>query len=114
MCSVPVQLNGDVIAAYMSAYGNVKEETIVRSADGTAHGDFVLDICLNKESFQAIPHILIYQVQPLLNFKQIRSKDISNQYLFRGAPMVTNFCSPGRLSRAAELQLNSALDPWGM
>ena len=38
-CSVPVQLNGDVIAAYMSAYGNVKEVTMVRSADRTAHSD---------------------------------------------------------------------------
>ena len=66
MYSVPVQLNGDVIAAYVSAYNNVKEMTMVHSVDGTAHGDFVLDICLNREGFQAIPHILIYQDQQMM------------------------------------------------
>ena len=53
MCSVLVQLNGDVIAAYMSAYGNIKEVTMVWSIDGMAHGDFVLDICLNRKGFSS-------------------------------------------------------------
>ena len=61
MCSVPVQLDGDVLAAYMSAYGSVEEVTVVRSADGTANDDFVLNICLNREGFQAIQHILTYR-----------------------------------------------------
>ena len=29
--------------------------------------------------------------KPLLKFKQINNKDISNLYLFKGAPMVTTF-----------------------
>ena len=66
VCSVPVQLNGDVIAAYMSANGNVKEIIMVCSADGTAHDDFVLNICLNKEGFQAISYILTYQNQQVM------------------------------------------------
>ena len=60
--SVLMQFNGDVIAAYMSAYDNVKEVTIVRSADGTARCDFVLNICLSKESF----HIFTYHGQKMI------------------------------------------------
>ena len=56
-----MQLNGDVLAAYMSAYGCVEEVTAVRSADGTVHSDFVLDICLNSEGFKVISHILTYK-----------------------------------------------------
>ena len=63
MCSVLVQLNRDILAAYMSAYGSVKEVTTVRSADGTAHSDFILNICLNRVGFQAIPHIQTYRDQ---------------------------------------------------
>ena len=51
VCNIPVQLNGDVLAAYMNAYGSVEAVTAVCSADGTAHGDFVLDICLNRAGF---------------------------------------------------------------
>ena len=66
VCSVSVQLNGGVLAAYMSAYGSVEEVTTVHSADGTAHGNFVLNICLNRESFQAIPRILTYRDQQMM------------------------------------------------
>ena len=31
---------------------------MVRSADETAHGDFVQDICFSRDGFQAILHIL--------------------------------------------------------
>ena len=65
VCSVPVQLNGDVLAASMSVYDSV-EVTTMRSIDRTAHGDFVLDICLNREDFQAIPHILTYKDQQMM------------------------------------------------
>ena len=51
VCSVPVQLNRDVLTAYMSAYGNV-EKVAIRSTDGTAHGDLVLHICHDREGFQ--------------------------------------------------------------
>ena len=53
VCCVLVQLNGDVIAVYMNTNGNVKEVTMVRLADVTVHGDFVLDIC-NQD-----PHMMV-------------------------------------------------------
>ena len=66
MCSVPIQFNGDVLAAYMSAYGSVEEVTAVHSADRTAHGDFVLNICLNKEGFKDITHMLTFRDQQIM------------------------------------------------
>ena len=64
--SVPVQLNGHFLAVYMSAYGSVEEVTTVHSADETAHSNFVQNIYLNREGFQAIPHILTYKDQQMM------------------------------------------------
>ena len=54
------------IVAYTSAYSSVKEISMVCSADGTAHSDYVLETCLNREGFQTIPHILTYQEQQMM------------------------------------------------
>ena len=58
---VPGELKWPYVAsrcnAYMSACGSVEKVTTVRSAKGTAHGDFVLNISLNRKGFQAIFHI---------------------------------------------------------
>ena len=56
----------DVIVAYMSAYTSIKEISMVPSAGGMAHSDYILDIGLNREGFQAIPHILTYQAQQMM------------------------------------------------
>ena len=58
---ITVQLNEDVLTAYLSLYGSNEEVTPVRAVDGTAHEDYILNVCLNRESFQAIPHIIIYK-----------------------------------------------------
>ena len=63
LCSVSIHLNGEVLAAHMSVYSSV---SMVRWAGGTAQGDYVLDICLNREGFQAICHILSYQDQQMM------------------------------------------------
>ena len=55
----------DVLAAYLSAYGSV-EVTSDRSVDWTAHGGYILSICLNREGFQAIPHIKSYKDQSMM------------------------------------------------
>ena len=46
VCNVPLQLNEDVLAVYLSTYGSVEETTPIRSADGTAHGDNVFNISM--------------------------------------------------------------------
>ena len=66
MCKIPVQLNGDVLAAYLSAYGSVEEMAPVKAADGTAYADYHLNVCLNREGFQFIPHILHYKDQQMM------------------------------------------------
>ena len=66
VCNVPLQLDGDVLAAYTSAYGSVEETTSIRSVDGTAHGNNVFNICMNRENSQAVPHILTYQEQQMM------------------------------------------------
>ena len=53
VCNEPMLLNGDVLAAYLSAYGSVEEVTPIRGTDGTAHGDYIFNVVLNREGFQA-------------------------------------------------------------
>ena len=64
VCSIPVQLNGGRPRC-IHAYGSVGEVTPVRLVDRTAHDDFVLNVCLNKEGFPAIPHILTHKDQQM-------------------------------------------------
>ena len=61
MCGIPIQLNGDVLAAYLSKYGEVDDVTLARSPARTAHGDYVINMGLNREGFQVIPHIIKFQ-----------------------------------------------------
>ena len=61
MCKVPLQLNRDILAAYLSAYGSVKEVTQLRSTDGMTHRDYANNVCMNREGFQAILRILTYK-----------------------------------------------------
>ena len=65
VCNVPVQLNRNVLTAYLNAYSSVEEVMPVRVADGTAHRDYILNVCLNREGFQAIPHIITYKDQQM-------------------------------------------------
>ena len=65
MCNVPIELNGDVLVAYLSAYDSV-EVLPARLAAGTAHGDFIINMFINREVFQAIPHIIAYKDQNMM------------------------------------------------
>ena len=41
VCNVPIQLSADVIAAYLTEYGNVENVIKAKSTSGTAYGDHV-------------------------------------------------------------------------
>ena len=56
-----MELNGDVIAAYLSSYGGVEEYTQITSAHGTAYGDFSFTMILDRGGFNAIPHTIAYR-----------------------------------------------------
>ena len=66
MCNVPVQINGDVLAAYLSRYSSVEEVLPVWTTDRTAHSDYILNICLDREGFQAISHVIAYEDQQMM------------------------------------------------
>ena len=66
VCNVPIQLSGDVLAAFLSDYGDVKEYTTMKSSSGTAHGDYSFTMCLYRRGFQAIPHTVDYEDQAML------------------------------------------------
>ena len=66
VCNVPIQLDGDVLAAYLSKYGSVEVVTLLKASDGTAYGDYILTVCLDREGFQAIPHIISYEQQQMM------------------------------------------------
>ena len=56
-----MELNGYVIAAYLSSYGGVEDYTQIKSAHGTAYGDFSFTMILDRGGFNAIPHIISYR-----------------------------------------------------
>ena len=47
-CNVPIQINGEVLAAFLSEYGDVEDVTKAKSTNGTAHGDYFFTMCLNR------------------------------------------------------------------
>ena len=41
VCNIPIQLNGDVLAAYLSKYSNMEVVIPLKASDGMAHIDWV-------------------------------------------------------------------------
>ena len=66
MCNVPIQLGGDVLALFLSDYGDVEDFITMKSFSGTAHGDYSFTKYLNRGGFQAIPHTLDYEDQAMM------------------------------------------------
>ena len=66
MWNAAVSTNIDVLAAYLSKYGRVEEVLPAGVTDGTAHGDYLLSICLDREGFQVIPYIIAYEYQQMM------------------------------------------------
>ena len=45
VCNVPMQINREVLAAFLSDYGNVEDVIKAKSTNGTAHGDYFFLPC---------------------------------------------------------------------
>ena len=56
VCSVSVQLSGDVLAAYLGICGGVERVTRVASTRGAACGGCVFVVCLDGGGFNGVPH----------------------------------------------------------
>ena len=61
ICNVSMQLNGDVLAAYLSSYGGIEDYNLITSAHGMAYGDYVFTMILDRGGFHTIPHIITYR-----------------------------------------------------
>ena len=59
VCNVQAFVTGEVLAAYLSAYGQVEEFNRLRSPAGTAYGDYAFRLCLTRDGFKTIPETLI-------------------------------------------------------
>ena len=66
MCNVPIQLSADVLATFLSDFGDVEDFVTMKSSSGTVHGDYSFTMCLNRGGFQAIPHTLDYEDQVMM------------------------------------------------
>ena len=66
VCNVPIQLSADVIAAYLTEYGDVEDVIKPKSTSGTAHSDHYFTICLCRTGFQLIPHTIEYENQTMM------------------------------------------------
>ena len=40
MCNVPIEINGEVLAAFLSNYGDAEDVITAKSTNRTAHGDY--------------------------------------------------------------------------
>ena len=47
ICNIPVFITREVLAAFLSAFGRVEEINLLRSAAGTAHGEYVFRLSLS-------------------------------------------------------------------
>ena len=61
VCNVPIALNEEVLAAYLIKYGKIENIEKAKSTNGTAHGDYVFTMCLDRGGFTAIPHVIEYE-----------------------------------------------------
>ena len=61
VCNASMELNGDVLVAYLSTHGGVEEYKLITSAHGTAFGDYVFTMILDRGGFHSIPHTITYR-----------------------------------------------------
>ena len=65
--NVPAYLTGNILTAFLSAYGSVEEVSQQQAAAaGTTHRDYIFRVCLNRESFQAISVTIITRDQQMM------------------------------------------------
>ena len=60
------KLSGNVFTTYLSIYGSVEQVTQITSNSGTAYGDYVFIMCLDREGSNNIPHIIKYPDQSMM------------------------------------------------
>ena len=78
VCNVPAFITREVLVAFLSAFGCLEEINLLRSAAGTAYGDYVFRLCLTREGFQAIPEIIVSRERRMMVVVVGRCRDVSS------------------------------------
>ena len=55
----------EVLAAFLSSYGDIEDAAKAKSLSGTAHGDYLFTMCIYRGGFMAIPHTMEYESQTM-------------------------------------------------
>ena len=101
-----MQLNGDVLAAYLSTYGGVEEYTLITSAHGTAYGDYVFTMILERGGFHSIPHTITYRDTTMMVVVEGRKPLCWNckklGHFSRSCPQKTTITGPKTTSTTAD------------
>ena len=59
--NISMQVNGEILAAYLSSYGSVEDFSLITSAHGTAYVDYTFTMILDRGGVNAIPHTISYR-----------------------------------------------------
>ena len=85
VCNVPIQLNEERLAAYLSNYGDIEDVVKSKSANGIVHGDYIFTTCLDRGGITSIPHTLDYESQ-VMTVVIVNSWDISQNPALKRPP----------------------------
>ena len=106
ICNVPIQLNEEVLAAFLTILGDIENIEKCKSANGTAHGDYIFTMCLDRGGFTAIPHVLEYENQVMTVVVEGRKPQCWNckqlGHFSKSCPQKTTKTTPSTTTTATE------------
>ena len=111
VCNVPIQLNEEVLAAYLVKHGEIEDITKAKSVNGTAHGDYIFTMCLDRGGFTAIPHIIEYEHQIMTVVVEGRKPQCWNckqlGHFSKSCPQKTTKTTPATTTTTTETTANT-------
>ena len=106
VCNASMELNGDVFAAYLSTHGGVEEYKLITSAHGTAFGDYVFTMILDRGGFHSIPHTITYRDTTMMVVFEGRKPLCCNckklEHFSRSCPQKTTITGPKTTSTTSD------------
>ena len=111
VCNVPIQLNEEVLAAYLVKHGEIEDITKATSVNGTAHGDYIFTMCLDRGGFTAIPHVIEYEHQIMTVVVEGRKPQCWNckqlGHFSKSCPQKTTKTTPATTTTTTETTTNT-------
>ena len=121
VCNVPIELNEEVLAAFLSNYGYIEDAAKAKSPSGTAHGDYLFTMCMDRGGFMAIPHTMEYGSQTMTIVVEGRNPQCWNWkqlgHFSKSCPQKTNTTTKTNatavIAKAAAVTTNTVTKPTG-